>query len=161
MNHVKAIAFGLLLAGQLTYSNSAFSATGTVILRDKDNAICSFPLPGPGESKTYSFVNPPRPCEGWDDRARSIQLAEIPSATTIFVGDTGDCQKYSKNNWLILKTIKKLTSTSIQEIEYLTAYQKGQIIEPGLQMVDLQSTGEFRDDVSCIKITTSAAPPSP
>ena len=161
MNSIKAIAVGLLLTSNFIYSVNAFSATGTVILRDKDNAICNLPLPEPGQTKTYSFVNAPVPCNGWNDRARSIQLAEVPSATTVFVNDTGDCGKYSKNLWLLLKTIKKQTNTSIIEIEYLATFQKSQIIEPGLQMADLQITDNFRDKVSCIRIVTSALPPAP
>jgi hypothetical protein len=188
MNPVKAIAFSLLLANNLIYSVVAFSetspsvpprsndnnkkatsspeqnkATGTIVLRDKDNGICRLIVPEPGTAITYSFVNPPTPpgCSGWNDKTRSIQLAELPSATTIFLGDSGDCGKYSKNTWISLKTIKKQTSTSIIETEYLTTFQKNQIIEPGLQMVDLQVNSSFRDELSCIRIQTSAVPPSP
>ncbi|WP_210640040.1 hypothetical protein [Pseudomonas sp. Tri1] len=159
MKYIKAFVFGLLLSNYLVYSSSAFSATGTIILRDKENAICSFDLPEPGQTKTYSFTIEPYPCERWDNRARTIQLAEVPSATIILLSDFGGCLT-SGYTWLKLKTTKKQTSTSIQPIEYLTTYRKNQIIEPGLQMVDLEVTEEFRDKLSCIQITTSAAPPS-
>ena len=161
MPSIKAIAVGLLLGSQLLYSAAAFSTTGTIILRDNENAICSLPVPEPGNTKAYSFVNAPLQCERWNDRARSIQLTNVPSATTIIMSESGDCGRYSSNSWLVMKTTKKQTNSTIIAIEYLTTFQKNQIIEPGLQMIDLQIKNEFRDKVSCIHITTSATPPSP
>ncbi|MCJ8205292.1 hypothetical protein [Pseudomonas sp. RGM2987] len=161
MPSIKVIVAALLLSSQLTYSATAYSAMGTIILRDKDNAICSLPVPEPGQSKGYSFVNAPLQCEGWNKRARTLELAEVPSATRIILSDSVDCGRYSSNSWLVLKTRKKQTNTSIIAIEYLTTFQKDAIIEPGLQMIDLQIKTEFRDKVSCVHITTSAAPPSP
>ncbi|WP_185754876.1 MULTISPECIES: hypothetical protein [Pseudomonas] len=162
MKNMKAVTFGLLLASSLVYSGAAVSATGTVILRDKDNKICSLPVPEPGQSKTYSFVNDPVLCKDWNDKARTVQLAEVPSATTIFITNNRNCWNTSgEGPWFILKTIKKQTSTSIQEIQYLATFTAKQIVEPGLQMVDLMPSddGDNLDKISCIRIITSAAPP--
>ncbi|KIQ57615.1 MULTISPECIES: hypothetical protein [Pseudomonas] len=161
MNHIKAIAAGLLLATQLIYPAAAFSE-GTIILRDKDNAICYLPVPGPGETKNYSFLFGQVQCKDWSNRARDIELAEVPSATTILLTETGTCDPSNNNlSWILLKTKKKQSNTTIIAIEYLTTFQKNQIIEPALQMVDLNIKSEFRDKVSCIQIKTSAAPPAP
>lgn len=162
MKNMKAVTFGLLLASSLVYSGAAVSATGMVILRDKDNAICSLPVPEPGQSKTYSFVNEPIPCKDWNDKARTVQLAEVPSASTILITNNRNCWDISDEApWFELKTIKKQTSSTIIHIEYLTAFKKGQIIEPGLQMVEFADSPDGnRDKISCVKITTSAAPPS-
>ena len=161
MKHIKAFAFGLLLASQLIYSDSVLSATGTLILRDKDNAICSIYVPGPGQTAEYNFFISP-PCPGWSDRTRTIQLAEIPSATIIFLADSGGCEKYTTSTWFEFRTTKKQTSTSIIQTEYLTGYHIQQIIEPGLQLIDRYIYDpNFRDKLSCVKITTSRTPPSP
>ena len=63
--------------------------------------------------------------------------------------------------WFLLKTIKKQTSTNIIEIEYLATFSENQIIEPGLQMVELERSDVNRDKISCVRIETSAAPPIP
>ncbi|BBP66511.1 hypothetical protein PHLH5_40520 [Pseudomonas sp. Cab53] len=157
MNHIKIMAAGLLLGSQLIYSTAAFSE---IILRDKDNAICSLPVPGPGETKTYSFLSG-QPCKDWSDRARTIELAEVPSATTILLTDNVSCALLDNSSWVLLKTKKKQSNTTIIAIEYLTTFQKSEIIEPALQMVDLNIKTEFRDKVSCVQVKTSAAPPSP
>lgn len=161
MKHIKSIAFGLLLTCQLIYSATAFSAQGTVILRDKDNVICTLPVPEPGKTIQYSFdyyEGVPK-CKNWDHRARWIQLAEVPSATTISLYETYNCVEF--NSFIILKTRKKQTNSSNIEIQYLTTYEDNQIIEPGLQMIKMHAIGQFIDEVSCISITTSRTPPSP
>jgi len=163
MRNMKAVTFGLLLASGLIYSGAAVSATGTVILRDKDNAICSLPVPEPGTRKLYSLTAEDSPCKGWNDRARTFQLAEAPSATLIMLINDHECASADHlPPWFHMKTIKKQTNTSIMEIEYLATFKENQIIEPGLQMVKLATSPDGnRNKISCVSITTSAAPPSP
>ncbi|MCJ8205291.1 hypothetical protein [Pseudomonas sp. RGM2987] len=161
MHHIKATAIGVLLGIHLIYSAAAYSGTGTIILRDSQEAICSFPLPEPGTTQRYSFLFGPAPCRDWSNRARTIELAEIPSATTILLTETGVCSKTENLSFISLKTTKKQTNTSIIAIEYLSTFKKDQIIEPGLQMVDLQIKSPLRDKVNCIEVTTSATPPPP
>ncbi|MDO7900288.1 hypothetical protein [Pseudomonas citrulli] len=138
--------------------------TGTLILRDHENGICRLFLPGPGTTDyIYNFNTSAPPCQSWNDRTRSIQLAEVPSATTILLSDQNNCdQSNFDNSWVLMRTTKKQTNSTIIETEYLMAYQKKQIIEPGLQMIDSRlKAANFRDKISCIKVTTSAQPPAP
>lgn len=165
MKHIKSLIYGLLLTINLVYSGTALSATGMVILRDKDKALCNLPVPEPGDSKDYSFPNETTPCNNkdWNDRARTIQLAEVPSATTILVANNRNCWDSSGSTdapWFRLKTTRKQTSTTIIHIDYLAAFREGQIIEPGLQMLELKTAADNLDKISCVRITTSAAPPS-
>lgn len=159
MKTFKSVVCSALLAINFIYSGSAMSATGSIILRDKDNAICNIPVPEPGTTKQYSIDW--EPCGRFNDRARTIQLAEVPSATTIIIANRGNCQADDTNEympWFKMKTTKKLTSTMPIEIEYLATFQKGQIIEPGLQMKDFRTNGSNRDNISCVRISTSYMP---
>lgn len=141
--------------------------TGTIILRDHENSICTLFLPGPGTSQHRYYLADTYPidCRGWNDRTRSIAFAEVPSATTILLSDAGDCsQTHNSNSWIALKTTKKQTHSTIIEVEYLMTYQEKQIIEPGLQMITFRrnaATPSLRDRISCIEVTTSAQPPAP
>jgi hypothetical protein len=106
-------------------------------------------------------LNVNKPCK--DDWARTVQFAELPSATVILMTDFGDCSKDSpRQSWQEIKTIKKNTSSTIIEIEYLDTFSSGQIIEPGLQLLGKFHNPEspIRDRLGCVKITTSAAPPA-
>ncbi|WP_434574619.1 hypothetical protein [Pseudomonas sp. Z3-6] len=187
MNPVKAIVFYLLLTSNIIYSIDAFSesapavtsddkaanaalpeqnkTTGTIIIRDKDNAQCSLFLPGPGTSQHRYYLGDTDPvvCKGWNDRIRSIQFAEMPSATRILLSDAPTCsQSAIYNTWILLRTTKKQTTTAIHEIDYLMTFQEKQIIDSGLQLLSYQKEAEnFRDRISCIEVTTSALPPAP
>jgi hypothetical protein len=163
---MKAISLSLLMATNLIYSGIALSATGTVTLRDVDNGTCVLTAPEPGQTQIYSFVNEPVACKDWNKKARSIQFSELPSATNIIVAANRNCWDSNDPNdfpWFKLKTIKKITFTTILQIENLASYSAGQIIQPGLQMIELMKSNENggnRDKISCVSITTSAVPPS-
>ncbi|MDN4548036.1 hypothetical protein [Pseudomonas sp. C32] len=166
MKPIRAITYGVLLTIGAAYSGTATFAGGTVILRDNDADQCNLPVPEPGQEKTYSFVNGEAlPCgKDWNDKARTFQLGEVPSATTVLIATNRNCWNTSMPEdapWFLLKTIKKLTSTNIIEIAYLASFSENQIIEPGLQMVEFKRSDVNRDKISCIRIKTSAAPPIP
>ena len=166
MNHIKSCIFGLSLAINLAYSGAALSDnTGNVILRDKDKAICNLPVPPPGTRKYYSFedgtIPAPPACKDWNDKTRSIELAEVPSTTFIILANRGDCASSDTGApWFHLQAINKKTSTKIMEIEYLATFQANQIITKGLQLVRSNPGTDIRDKISCVSIETSAAPPS-
>lgn len=168
MNPIKAAVCGLLLSTHLVYSGLALTDTsipkarGTITLMDKDKHQCSLDVPEPGKSITYSFYPGAGRCE--NDKARDIEVNEVPSATEILLTDNGDCTQDSKHEfWFKFRTTKKQTTTDYIELEYLKSYTAGQIIRPGLQLVDKwvkQANPIIRDKLSCVKITTSAAPPA-
>lgn len=168
MIFLKPTAIRLLFATQLICSAGAMADTtnpqntGTIILRSKDNAICTLQLPPPGESKKYDLSKQGGECG--TNISRSIQFAEMPSATKILLTDLPECVINPNDEFRIeLKTTKKQTSTSIIEIEYLTTFRPGTIIEPGLQLTDvlLKPGATARDKVDCVMITTSSPPPLP
>jgi hypothetical protein len=164
LKHIRSCIFGLSPTINLAYSGAALSAnTGNVILRDKDNAICNLPAPPPGTRKLYSFENgtipAPSACKDWNNKARSIQLAEVPSTTFIILANRGNCAS-ADAPWLHLQAINKNTSTKIIEIEYLATFQANQIIQKGLQLVRSNPGTDIRDKISCVSIETSATPSS-
>lgn len=163
MHKSKTLAAGTLITVSLIYSSLALCAGGSITLRDKDNAQCNLPVPAAGTSIRYK-LDDDTPCKGWNDKARSFQINEMPSASTILIANSNICDTSDNEHsypWFSLKTIKKQTSTSIIEIEYLATFKPNQIIEPGLQMINLKtSSSGNRDKISCITITTSAAPSS-
>lgn len=168
MNFKKTIAQGLLVIAPIFFSINAFSATGTIILRDKDQGQCALPVPPPGQTFKYYFWHEadsptPNPCAPrFNDKARSIQLAEVPSATNIILDDAPKCAN-NENFRAEFVTTNKSTSTSIFEIEELNSYQPGQIIQRGLQMTKQRFShpGAGRDSLSCMIVSTSSeAPPT-
>ena len=160
MRNKNRFVYGLLLTTTLIYSGASLSA-GFVILRDKNQGICSLPVPAPGTNISYSFYpDATSPCKGFNDNARTIQVAEVPSATTIKLTNHHWCSSDTEGPWVHIKTIKKRTSTSIIQITNLFTYHPNQIIEPGLQLIMLLSTPDNLDKISCVRIITSAAPPT-
>ena len=158
MKHIKSCIVGLSLAINLVYSGAALSATtGSVILRDKDNAICNLPAPAPGIRVVYNLVAQ-QGCKDWNDRARSFQLAELPSSTHVVFSDRSAYCGGGSTYYYILRTIKKQTSTPIIEFEYLQTFSNGQIIKPGLIFEYGYSHTNPRDKLSCVEIVTSPAP---
>lgn len=166
MKQMRAVTAGLLMVSQLIYSGIALSATGTIILRDQDNGQCSLSAPEPGKSIIYSFVNAPVPCQNWNKKSRTFQILNFPSASTIYITANRNCWNSEDQHdapWFILRTINKLTTTVIIQIETLASFPPRKIITPGLQMVELykRDDGMHRDQISCIRIDSSAAPPPP
>jgi hypothetical protein len=161
MKNLKTVTCGLLISIQLVYSSFAISATGTITLRDKDDAICNLPAPAPGNTKTYILNDNGNPCGKWNDKARSFQLSEMPSATKILFANHQDCVTSSTSGpWFYLRTTNKRTTTDIIQFPFLATYQPNQIVAPGLQMFSLQPAGNNRDTLTCVRIITSPGPPS-
>jgi len=160
MKNIKAVVCGSLLAINVIYSAIALSA-GSIILRNKDNDICTLFVPDPGSSVTFNLD---RAGNGKCaiNSARSIQFAEIPSATQIELFDNGDCEIVSTDKFHIdLRTTHKQTSTSIIEIAYLNTFEDGTIVEPGLKLTygNVKQGHTARDNLDCVRIITSAKAP--
>lgn len=158
MNPIKTIAFGLMAILSLAHSVAAYSA-GTIILLTKDNRVCPINIPEPGKTVTIGLTNVPG-CGDFNNYTRSFKLAEVPSATQIVFFTDGYCD-YNNPAWFRIKTINKLTTSSIIETQHAMTFRPGQIMEPGLLMEDrLEGGGVFLDRLSCLIIKASAAPPS-
>lgn len=108
MRPIKTVVCGLLFATHLIYTGGA-SAAGTVILRDEHGAICSLPVPGPGQRKFYYLGGDnPHACAKFDDKASTLQLAEVPSTTVIMLTNDNTCSSAAAlGPWFHLKTTKK------------------------------------------------------
>ncbi|WP_414862564.1 hypothetical protein [Pseudomonas sp. IT-P176] len=170
MDYFKVAAYGLLICSQLTYVGFTLAETptasdrrGTIGIMDKDKHQCFIPVPAAGKFVLYDFTASNSPCA--NDTARDIEFNEIPSATTIVLADSPSCniRDPRENFWFTLKTIKKSTTTAYIELEYFKSYVSGAIVRPGLLLTDrwLKPGHEIvRDRLSCVRISTSAAPPS-
>lgn len=147
-----------------TAQGQAPTNTGTILIRDKDEAPChlSGPVPGSGEEIVYSFTASDSPCI--DNTARTVQFAEFPSATIIvfYDGREGNTSDLNQNFWFEVRTTRKRTSTTILHLENFGSYQAGDIIEPGLQMVAKyrkSPNAQIRDALSCVCIHAATTPP--
>jgi hypothetical protein len=162
MKNLKTVTCGLLISIQLVYSSFAISATGTIVLRDKDDEICNLPAPAPGNTITYILTDANfSPCGVWDDKALSFQISEMPSATTILFANRSDCKREAHHGpWFYLRTTNKRTTTDIMQFPFLATYQSNQIVVPGLQMLTPRPAVNNRDFLSCVRITASPVPPS-
>lgn len=178
MHTFQAVTGTLILAFSLILPASTLAETpsGTITIRDKDNALCSLPAPPSGSGLTwqYEFLDFESPCP--DGKSRSITLLELPSATRILLTDDRTCSQkletieddddWTRNFWFELKTTKKLTTTPIEEIDYYNDFNVNQIISPGLQLIGkgrLNNNAQIRDKLSCVRVTASSAehPPLP
>ncbi|CAI8967994.1 hypothetical protein [Pseudomonas sp. IT-P176] len=169
MDYFKVAAYGLAICSQLTYAGFTLAETptasdrrGTIGIMDKDKHQCFIPVPEAGQTVVYP-LSITSPCES--NTARDIEFNEIPSATTILLTDSPFCNTndLEENFWFRFKTIKKSTTTDYIELEYFKSYVPGSIVRPGLVLTDrwLKPGHEIvRDRLSCIAISTSAAPPS-
>ncbi len=137
------------------------STTGSLIILDKDNAKYEVPgpPPGSGDRLAYNLESPNQPCP--NNVARKIQLGELSSATRIQLCDTPDSELENHEFFLILMTTHKKTSTALIELETIFTYQKGQIVQPGLLLVDkyLRSGASIRDNLSYIVFNAPTTPP--
>ncbi|CAI8967949.1 hypothetical protein [Pseudomonas sp. IT-P176] len=167
MDHFKATAYGLLICSQLTYAGFTLAETpppsdrrGTIVIMDKDKFQCALPVPEAGNTIAYNFMDSKSPCK--NDTARDIEFNEIPSATVITLTDSPTCVNNGESFIFQFKTTKKSTTTDYIELEYFKSYVRGAIVRPGLQLIlrFVNSEGIIRDRLSCVRITTSAAPPS-
>lgn len=169
MNYTTAFIGGLMICLQASCTTVSTSetapppSTGSVAFLDKDKHTCYVEAPPPGTTLFWDFTRPNTPCK--NNTARHIEFNGLPSATTILITDLATCEKKNGDNswfWFEFKTTKKVTTTDFIELEYLKTYQPGAIIAPGLQLKDryVQQGKEVRDNVSCILIKASAAPPT-
>lgn len=169
MNLLKKSACGLLLAVPIVYSSVA--SAGTIVIGKQDGAICILPLPElPRTAVWYKLNAGGAPCAGkFDDNVRTITFRDVPSATRVMLYDNATpalvpgCTRGNSGSDTFaveLKTVKKQTTTKNIELDHLPTYHAGQIIEPGLQMVNIDAQSHLRDRLSCVQIEISKAPPA-
>lgn len=144
------------------HTAASTTATGSLVILDKDNAKYSVagPPSGSGVYQEWTLTDPNPPCP--NDVARQIQLGEFASATRIFLCDS-DWYTHSEDQrfWMEFMTTRKLTATRLIELEEAYGYQVGQIIAPGLLLVGKwrRGTDNIRDSLSYIRITAPTSPP--
>lgn len=168
MNHQKPTLIGLLLATCFVYSSSAMSESpasfSNVVLRDKDNRICTLAVPAPGKEIKY-VLDQHGQGKCAPDTARSIELVNVPSATRIYIYDYLDCvlDRNRDDFFIHLITTKKRTQSSIIELEYITSFSNNMFVDPGVLLGEsfAKHSESASDNASCVKIVTSAQPPSP
>ncbi|MFJ4110466.1 hypothetical protein [Pseudomonas sp. NPDC089758] len=154
-----------LLALLLISFNHAANAQvgGTITLLDKEGDKCALSVPGPGTGVTQQFNltahGSVTKCKDW--KVRSIVLTDLPSAARIYITDDPWCTPGKGEHAITVRTtINPTTSTNPStpwEIIDLYAVAPGQIITPGLQLINkrMEQGANTRDSVKCIEVTTS------
>lgn len=131
---------------------------GTIVLSDKnDSNSCTIPF----VTGTYNLLEngAGHGCE--NDTLSMIGLNNVPSATTVFLSDTPDCNKKDgQNYWVEFKTIKQPTNVKGLLISKFFDKSNGDVIAPGIRRVDAyhRNDDSFDGKLSCVKITRSAIP---
>lgn len=138
------------------------SPSGTITLRATTQVPCSLTAPnGPvGEVWQYNFLSDESPCP--NDTAQSVELQVMPSATRILLDESPTCAK-DEDLWIELRTTaKSVTSEEALNLDEFFTYSPGAIVQPGLQLVNFYRDGTEPavNRISCVRITTSSAPPS-
>lgn len=175
MNPIKTLTCGLLLSSQIIHAQPALAATqeaGSIAIMDKDKLECFLPVPAAGETITYELTSsvspeppPPPPCHLV--QTREFGLIGIPSATQILFSQDRSCNTEPGKEgdfWFRFKTIKNLTTLDYMEMEHLKSFDPSDIVGPGLQLIDRYlkpGNTIVRDNLKCVQIKASAAPPTP
>ncbi|NBB36939.1 hypothetical protein [Pseudomonas sp. BC115LW] len=168
MNHIKTITCGLLLSSQIIHAQPALAATqavGSIALMDKDKFECFLPVPAPGVTVTYDLTETTTRCSEF--KTREFGLIDVPSATEILFTRRSDCiifTPFPVEFYFKFKTIKNPTTLNYIEMEHLKSFIPPSIVGPGLQLIDRflrDGNPVVRDELRCVQIKTSAAPPTP
>jgi hypothetical protein len=135
--------------------------TGMVSFRPPEtNVPCSLPVPAgaTGEEWTYVLTAQDSPCH--DNTAESIELEKLTSATRILLTDSEVCEK-TDDFWIELRTTTKSVTFSHLNLDEFFTYSPG-IVGEGLMLVGThrKSGAHAVKNLSCVRITTSSAPPS-
>ena len=137
---------------------------GLILLRDKDQSVCSLTAPAPGQTEKFN-LDSPGPCKGV--AVRSLELVELPSATRVLLTDANSCSKELSNEsnryWIELMTRRKSSSLGITEIQNLINWNAPAMLNASVQMIGWKlSSGAtapaLRDSLSCIQVTLSKPP---
>ncbi|WP_236238407.1 hypothetical protein [Pseudomonas faucium] len=177
-----AACFWLITLPPAVAETRPSSQSGTILLLDKDNDQCALTVPGEGTGQRVQYeLNLEDYYENsncYNLQPRQIKFDNLPSAARILITDGLGCTKETRsdddddendqdtrNFWIELRTTRKDTSSGWFEVDDLVTFNTGEIISPGLQMVDkyVKQPSLARDTASCIRITTSSAtePPTP
>lgn len=143
----------------------------------KTRETCAIRVPTNGAGQKHYFLFEYKQGQETEDKlwppctsntTESIAFEKVPSATRILLTDYADCGKEDSDPdtvnafWIELRTTAKSVTLDPIPLHEIFTYGKGDIVRPGLQLVDyyLKSGQTASRKLSCIKIETSAAPPS-
>ena len=151
-----------ILCATLWSSNTTGAGAGTVNLRHYEtNKPCTLLRPNgtSGEPWTFHLAAPDSPCP--NSTADSFELQNMPSATRILFTEDPGCTK-SGDFWAELRTTSKSVTFDFMPLDDIFAYGDGSIIRPGLQLVASKAPTDnpATQQLQCVRITTSSAPPS-
>lgn len=168
MNVLKNIMMGIAIAASLTGAQGVMAADkmpiGSINFSghaDGEYLPCTIPL-----EVSYDWLfNNDIPCK--NDRENYFQLDGSPSATFITLYSDSDhrkeeCQEDSgfRYGWKYkLKTIKHPTTTKWIKIDDLHSKLPGEIVVPGLVLVEKgEVSGDRIDELTCVKVVRSDLP---
>lgn len=147
----------------------------------KTNMTCSIPVPTGGIKQRVYFAFYFRPGEETEtdlwpactsNTAEGIALEKVPSATRILLTDDLGCDQDESDSdsdprdekafWIELRTTGKSVTIDPIPLDHILTYSRGDIVRPGLQLVDFYLRPGYAATrrLSCVRVTTSGAPPS-
>lgn len=141
-------------------------ARGTLIARGagrqgEEPYSCTMQAPeGPtGEVWTYNFTGRDSPCLNY--KIASIEMERMDSATRILLTDNERCLKID-DFWIELRTTSKSVTASLMNLDELLTYPINTVVKPGVMLTGkhIKSGSAAVERLSCVRITTSSAPPS-
>jgi len=131
---------------------------GTLVLSKTDgSASCTIPF----KTGIYDFSNNGGGFGCANDDKSELDLKGVPSATTVYLYDTPDCNdKKDQNYWIEFKTIKQ--PTNVTQLKFSKFFDKGneEVVVPGVMRVDAYHRNDDSIDgkLSCVKIIRSTMP---
>ncbi|WP_295475058.1 hypothetical protein [uncultured Pseudomonas sp.] len=133
-------------------------AQGNLVIYDKrkDNGDwpvnCSIPF----ERTVTNFPDGDDGCT--NDEAYGFKINNAESAAIVWFDDNGKCEG-GGNFRFKLRTIKNPTSmTEVMPLDALDQYSAGQVVTPGLQLIEKNVDGQIHGKLSCVEITMSPLP---
>ncbi len=139
---------------------------GTITLRQAESNIpCALNIPNHAAGVTefpFSLQSKDGPC--WDNETEALELNSVPSQTRILLTEDGTCTKEGKW-WIEVKTIQKSTTIPYDrrvQLPEFFSHPPGTVVRPGLMLVASHRESGNPDvskALSCVAVSTSAAPP--
>lgn len=131
---------------------------GTILFMEKDGTdSCTIPF----KTGTYNFKDGGAGFGCENDDKSMIELNDVPSATTVLLTDTDDCNKKSNQNyWVEFKTIKQPTNVKQLLISQFFEKNNGDVIVPGIRLIDAyrRNDDSLTGKLSCVVIKRSDLP---
>lgn len=131
---------------------------GTIVFMEEDGTdSCTIPF----KTGIYNFKNQGAGFGCENDDKSMIELNDVPSATTVLLTDTDDCNKKSDQNyWVEFKTIKQPTNARQLLINRFFEKNNGDVIVPGIRLIDSyrRNDDSLKGKLSCVVIKRSDLP---